>query len=65
MKLPPEVNNPAHWLIYFAVEDRDATAAKAQSLGAQCCVAPTDIRGVGGFAVLADSQGTVFAIYLA
>ncbi|MES2047398.1 MAG: VOC family protein [Pseudomonadota bacterium] len=65
MNLPPEANSPAHWLVYFAVEDCDATAEKAQSLGAQCCVAPTDIPGVGRFAVLADPQGAFFAIYRA
>lgn len=57
---PPEV--PSHWMPYFAVEDCDASAAKAQSLGGAIYVPPTDVPNVGRFAVVADPQGAVFAI---
>ena len=40
-----------------------ATAALAASLGAKTCVPPTDIPGMGHFAVFADPQGATFAIY--
>jgi uncharacterized protein len=53
---------PSHWTIYFLVEDTDATAAKAKSLGGQACVPPTDIPDVGRFAVLADPGGAMFAV---
>lgn len=53
---------PPHWLVYFAVEDCDATAAKAAELGATLCSPPTDIPGVGRFSVIRDPQGAVFAI---
>ncbi|RMG61620.1 MAG: VOC family protein, partial [Calditrichaeota bacterium] len=53
---------PSHWLVYFAVEDCDATVKTAQSLGGQVLVSPSDIPGVGRFAILQDPQGAVFAI---
>jgi predicted enzyme related to lactoylglutathione lyase len=62
MAMPPGEKMPAHWLPYFASADVDATAKKAGSLGAQTYVPPTDIPGVGRFAVLADPQGATFAL---
>lgn len=62
MPMPPGVNVPAHWLPYFAVDDVDAVAAKAGTLGGKPHVPPTDIPGTGRFAVLADPQGAAFAI---
>jgi predicted enzyme related to lactoylglutathione lyase len=47
---------------YFQVADCDATAAKAQALGASFKVPPTDIPRVGRFAVIQDPQGAVFSI---
>jgi predicted enzyme related to lactoylglutathione lyase len=44
------------------VADCDATSAKATSLGATVCVAPTDIPGVGRLALFNDPQGTSIAI---
>lgn len=63
MAKPRESPGPPHWLAYFAVADCDATAAKAASLGAKTYVPPSDIPGVGRFAVFADPQGAAFAIY--
>ncbi len=62
MPMPPMVNAPAHWLVYLAAVDVDATAAKARSLGGDQHVPPTDVHGIGRFAVLADPQGAAFAI---
>lgn len=56
--VPAEV--PSFWLTYFAVEDCDATVAKAKSLGASVRVGPVD-SPVGRFAVLVDPQGATFA----
>lgn len=53
---------PAHWMIYFAVADCDDTAIKAQQLGGEVCVPPTDIPEVGRFSVITDPQGAVFSI---
>ena len=53
---------PPHWLVYFAVSDCEGSAALCQSLGGSVRVPPTDVAGVGRFAVLADPQGAVFAV---
>lgn len=53
---------PSSWTPYFAVDDCDATADKAKSLGAQVYVKPTDIPNVGRFAVIGDPQGAMFDI---
>jgi predicted enzyme related to lactoylglutathione lyase len=66
MKLPEEAKKmgaPPHWIAYVAVPDTDATVARAQELGAQTYVEPTDIPSVGKFAVLADPQGATFAVF--
>jgi len=54
---------PSHWLGYVGADDVDAAAGKAKGLGATVLVPPTDIPGVGRFAVLADPQGAVFALF--
>ena len=57
-QVPDEV--PPHWLVYFAVDDADATAEKAKELGGGVAFGPMDIP-VGRFAVLTDPHGAVFA----
>ena len=52
---------PPHWLVYFAVEDCDATAAKVTASGGQVRVPPTEIP-IGKFSVLADPQGGTFCV---
>ncbi len=56
---PPQV--PAHWATYFAVEDTDATIAKATELGGKVRQPATDTPA-GRMAVVADPQGGVFAV---
>lgn len=53
---------PSHWLVYFAVDDVDATVAKLTSLGGGVHHPPTDIPEIGRFAVAHDPQGGVFAL---
>lgn len=62
MMQPPQAGIPPNWRIYFAVNDCDAAAHAAKAAGAAVHMPPTDIPGVGRFAVLADPQGAVFAI---
>ena len=63
MQIQPHMGPmPPHWGIYFAVNDCDATFAKATSLGATPFVPPMDIENVGRFSTMADPQGAVFAI---
>lgn len=57
----PMPDTPPLWMPYVAVADCDATAAKAQGLGAQLIVPPTDIPNVGRFAALMDAQGACIA----
>ena len=53
---------PPHWLVYFAVEDADATAARAGELGGTAIAEPFDVEGVGRIAVLGDPNGAAFAV---
>ncbi len=48
---------PSHWMPYVMVDDCDAIARRATELGGRLFVPPTDIPGVGRFAVLADPAG--------
>jgi predicted enzyme related to lactoylglutathione lyase len=52
---------PTHWMVYFAVEDCDATAARAKSLGGVVHVEPSDIP-VGRFAIIQDPGGAVCSV---
>lgn len=63
LSMPPmvPVEVPAHWLVYFAVADTDASAARCQELGGSIGVPPMDIEP-GRFSVLADPQGAHFAV---
>jgi predicted enzyme related to lactoylglutathione lyase len=53
---------PSNWGVYFAVEDADATAEKAKSLGGAVANPPQDIQNMGRFAVLQDPQGAYFTV---
>ncbi len=52
---------PAHWNIYFAVEDCDATMAKAKELGGSAYMDPIDIPA-GRFTLLSDPDGANFYV---
>lgn len=52
---------PAHWMTYFAVDDADEAVAKAIKLGGRL-IRPAWDSPYGRMAMLADDQGTVFAI---
>ena len=56
---PPDL--PPHWMVYFAVADCAASAAKVTELGGTVAVPPTTIP-VGTFAVCADPQGASFSL---
>jgi predicted enzyme related to lactoylglutathione lyase len=63
MAITPEWGDmPSHWMLYFAVEDCDDLAAKAEHLGGKVCVPPTNIDNVGRFAVITDPQGGAFSV---
>jgi predicted enzyme related to lactoylglutathione lyase len=63
MAITPEMGPvPAHWSVYFGIDDCDGAARKAESLGARILVPPTDIPEVGQFAVMNDPQGAMFSV---
>lgn len=49
----------SYWLAYFAVEDIDASAALAVSLGGEVIVPPHEVPGVGRICVVADPTGAI------
>jgi hypothetical protein len=66
MELPAEAREagaPPHWMAYVSVPSVDAAVERAKELGGAVYHGPTDIPNVGRFAVLADPQGAVFAVY--
>jgi uncharacterized protein len=58
-RLPDEI--PAHWLVYFAVENTDAAIETVKSSGGNVPFGPVDIPA-GRFAVAADLWGAAFAV---
>jgi len=54
---------PPHWMPYFMVADADSATAKAKELGATVYAAPMNAGEGLRFAVLADPQGAVFALF--
>jgi predicted enzyme related to lactoylglutathione lyase len=64
MNLPPEMSAvPPHWGTYFGVDDVDASAKQAESLGAKVMAAPFDVPKIGRMAVLVDPQGAAVMIF--
>lgn len=66
MQMPEEAKAagaPPHWLPYIGTPDTDATVKRAQKLGARVLKPADDIPTVGRFAVLADPQGAIFAVF--
>ena len=51
------------WLAYIGTDDVDASASKAQELGATIIHPPTDIPNVGRFSVVQDPTGAVFGLF--
>ncbi len=58
MKMPPEAGAmPPCWGVYVTMQNVDACTQKVTALGGRVLHPPTDIPGVGRFAVIADPQG--------
>ncbi|HEX7490339.1 MAG TPA: VOC family protein [Candidatus Limnocylindrales bacterium] len=57
--VPPEV--PSYWLVYFSVDDVDASLRKALEIGAREVLSPMDFAG-GRFAIVSDPQGASFGL---
>ena len=52
---------PSYWMIYFSVEDTDATLAKTKDLGGQVLMPAMDIPA-GRMGMIADDQGAMSMI---
>jgi predicted enzyme related to lactoylglutathione lyase len=59
-RVPDEV--PAHWLVYFATDDADASVDTAKGSGGEAVFGPEDIAEVGRIAVMKDPGGAMFAL---
>jgi predicted enzyme related to lactoylglutathione lyase len=59
----PQPGMPAQWVAYITVEDVDATAGKAETLGGKIILAPMDVPDVGRIAVLLDPQNAPIGIF--
>jgi predicted enzyme related to lactoylglutathione lyase len=57
--VPAEV--PQFWLVYFAVDDLDASLAKAQELGGMKMTDPMQVDA-GRFALIMDPQGATLSL---
>jgi predicted enzyme related to lactoylglutathione lyase len=57
--VPPEV--PSYWMVYFAVDDVDATHRAAVAAGARELVPPIDFPG-GRMSIVQDPQGAAFGL---
>jgi len=63
MPIPEEAKGmPPAWGAYVTVDDVDLTAKTAEQLGAELCVPPRDIPGVGRFCVIQDPQGATINV---
>ena len=58
--LPAEI--PSYWMVYFNVDDIDATHRTALDAGANEMVAPSGYPG-GRFSILTDPQGAMFGLF--
>ncbi|HEY5389819.1 MAG TPA: VOC family protein [Solirubrobacteraceae bacterium] len=59
---PQAPGAPPHWLVYFGVEDLDASLAQLEELGGANIAGPIDIQ-IARIAVVSDPQGAVLALY--
>ena len=63
MHTPPAAKGmPPVWGAYVTVDDVDARASQAKKLGGEVLVPPTDIPGVGRFALIRDPQGATLSL---
>jgi uncharacterized protein len=62
MREATPAGTPPHWLVYFGVDDLDASIDRVRELGGAVHAGPIDIQ-MARIAVVADPQGAVFALY--
>lgn len=63
LQITAEMGNiPSSWMVYFTVEDVDATVEQAQELGGGIRMPPFESPGTGRIALLLDPQGIMFYV---
>lgn len=62
---PDKAGMPPHWSLYIATDDVDASAKRAEELGARVIVPPFDVMDVGRMAGIQDPTGAVFMMWQA
>ena len=65
MDMPDEAaeqETPDHWIVYFHVDDVDATVELAAAMGGTAIMAPNQFADIGRIAVVADPQGAVLGL---
>jgi predicted enzyme related to lactoylglutathione lyase len=60
-----ELGIPPHWNLYIAVDNADAAADKAGTLGAKVLAPAFDVLDAGRMAALEDPTGAVFTVWQA
>jgi uncharacterized protein len=60
---PAAHESHAYWMAHVATPDVDATTRDAKARGANVCVAPVDIPGVGRYSIINDPQGGTLALF--
>ena len=53
---------PNHWIIYFHVDDVDATVELAESSGGTTIMVPNQLAHIGRIAVISDPQGAMLGL---
>ena len=54
---------PPHWLIYIAVDDADAAAERARTIGGKVLAGPFEVADSGRMALIQDPAGVVFGVW--
>jgi uncharacterized protein len=63
--LKPGDSFPSHWIAYVSVTDIEACCRAASEAGGRVPIPPTDIAGIGRFAVVLDPQGAAISPFQA
>jgi predicted enzyme related to lactoylglutathione lyase len=62
-QLESDAQTPSHWLAYVGTPDIEATIDKAKELGGRLVKEVKEVSSVGKYAVIADPQGALIALY--
>ena len=62
-QIPEGAAMPSAWTVYFAADDADAMARRAQELGGAVLQGPFDVGEAGRMAVVRDPTGAAFGLW--